>query len=280
MISPLLLAGVASACGGAKAPTAPEPVSSAAAQTDAAAPAPKKPSEDDVRAAVAPKTGEEPADAKPIPGLVTTSAADEALLAKCSAAKDKALERTKKQPFDKQLAAATKAMDAVSKRCLDLALGKQTSGAAQIKDGSAQLEMRAIAKALAKSPDACGAGAPNPAAKMGACMMGIETILWDREGWSCVSKQLSDQDKSVFGFKASYVYSFTTDATLGTWEVVGQGCSMMLGSGGGFAETELVMRGRSGEDVDKTIIYRRAPSEKKDKAEKRPDWANPDHPSH
>jgi hypothetical protein len=246
------------ACGGARppAPAAPAPVASSAAVADAA---PKR-SDAALSAFLAPRPGEEPADKSQMEGMKPLDAADQALRDKCSAAKEKALQKTSKQDMSKQLAAAMKAMDKVSKRCMDLGLAEQTQSQALRKDERAQREMRVLGKGLAASSRSCGAGAQNPAPKMGVCFLGADAILWDREGWSCLDKALTKEDKDAFELGAAYVYSFKVDADVGAYEIVGRGCTMLLGTGDGNAETELVLRGKIGAPVDELVVYRRKPS--------------------
>jgi hypothetical protein len=261
---------VLAACGGKQPPTASAPsttappASSQAASSQVAPPSAPPgsvgPSEETIRAFLAARPGEEPASSTQMDGLHALSDADEALRQKCSAAKDKAVAKASKKDMGKQMADAFKAMDGVSKRCLDLGLLKQTQGQAEAKDMRAQSEMRVIAKGLAASKESCGAGAQNPKPRMGPCF-NLEPVLWDREGWSCVAKGLSKEDRDAFEVGAAYVYSFKVDAAAGGYEVVGRGCSLLLGQkDSGNAETELVLRGKVGEPPAEGAVYRRKPS--------------------
>src|SRR4051794_16791608 len=125
----LVVIGELAACGGRPAPAASAPGANASATAPSSAPsssssvaASSEPtpasgpvSESEARAFLAPRGGEEPAETTPMPGTTDAPAADVALLAKCSAAKNAALDRAKKLDMGKQLAAGLKAMEKVSK---------------------------------------------------------------------------------------------------------------------------------------------------------------------
>jgi hypothetical protein len=207
-------------------------------------------SAEDVRAFLLPHEGESPAEANEPQGLEPLSDADLILAGKCQA-----VLTSRKDPLDFSKA-VSKAMDAVSKRCLDLVLTVQTQNQARKRDATAQTQMRVLAKALASGVD-CDSGAPNPAVEMGACFMGMNPLLWDRKGWSCVAKSLSALDTEFFSTSAPYIYRFKIDHVLGTFELVGEGCSMVMGSAVGNVETELVVRGRLAGEDDIVVLRRR-----------------------
>lgn len=212
---------------------------------------------EDVRKYISSRPGEEPAETTPIAGITLLSDKELLTIEKCDAARDKAMNQSKKLPLTKQIEASTRAMAKVDKNCSDLKLRSYSQSAAKMKDESAQEQMKILAAAFGKTKSACGRGALNPhVTSMGACFAS-GPMLWDREGWSCLGKTVADDDRKTLEEGASYAYSFRTNADLGTFEIVGRGCTFLLGMKEN-AETELVVRGRLGESTDDLVVYRRA----------------------
>jgi hypothetical protein len=257
----------------AAAPEAPPAHPSTPSKPAAAEPAPAEDgpaattdsdaaSEDARNAYLLPRAGEWPAESTPVPGVKQVSGSEASLVARCDAARDKAMTKAKAKPFSKQLAAVIKAMNKVDKRCSKLKWASDSAGMAKLRDVRAQSEMRIIAKGLATSPEACTAGAANPPRSRDVCMSMMDTMVWDREGWSCVQKGLTEEETQSFSLGAAYVYSFEVDPKLGTYEVVARGCqSMLLTGGDDDSRTELVLRGKVGdEDSADGAVYRRSPT--------------------
>jgi hypothetical protein len=238
------------------APSAPAPEAAPAAPAQADSDT----GSDDARTAfLLPRDGEWPAGSTPIPGLKQLSSSEATLVARCDAARDKAMTKAKSKSLSKQVAAAMKAMNKVDKRCMSLKWTANGADTAKRHDARAQREMRLIAKGLATNPDACTAGAPNPPRSRDMCLSLMDTMVWDREGWSCVQKGLTDEEIDRFSFGAAYVYSFEVDPELRTYEIVARGCQSPLAGDDG--RTELVLRGQLGDATSpEGQIYRRAPT--------------------
>jgi hypothetical protein len=224
------------------------------------APAPrleKVATDDDVRAFLGPRAGEQRADVAPVPGA-KLSAEDETLHAKCEAAAAKAREAAKKLPAEKQTKAALKAMEALDERCFGLSVDQTARASAELDDSLAQTEMRLIATALAGSSTSCEDAGPNPVVPAGSCSKG--GMVFDGPGWSCLEKGLSADDRLRLSVRVAYVYSLHVDRRLHVYEVVARGCHATLKGG---SDTELVLRGRLGQSSDDAPILRRAPGDRK-----------------
>lgn len=124
-------------------------------------------------------------------------------------------------------------------RCKELAVEDLRVGFAQEMERGAREHLVLLARALSAADRACGRGAPNPPAEDAA-------FGFDAPEWSCVASALTADERQRLTGTFGHVYSFVVDEKLGAYEVVARGPS-----------SELVLRGRLGEEPDPKAVLRR-----------------------
>jgi hypothetical protein len=180
-----------------------------------------------------------------------------ALLAKCDAGLAKAEARAKaaKDPT-KAMKEMTRWLASRDRGCVWAEVTRTSRESYITADARAQILIGALADAVARSPATCLTGERNPAPVKNIVCMHEATMIWDRAGWSCVAPRLTDDVRAKFDDRDGYVYSFSIDRDLGTYEVIAEGC-YSAGGESSASRTELVIRGRLGEPPKATQFFRR-----------------------
>jgi hypothetical protein len=128
----------------------------------------------------------------------------------------------------------------VDARCKELAVEDLRVGHAQEMERGAREHVVLLARALSGAQIACGTGPVNPPTSEGP-------FVFDGPGWSCVAAALGPDERQRLTGTFGHAYSFVVDERLSTYEVVARGPS-----------SELVLRGRLGEEPDARAMLRRA----------------------